>query len=266
MNIFLYQLKYFLTRSYVWAFIVTLFFIYKGFTKIHIVDVIGSFAMFWFVIQILREALTGVSVISNASDIYKGGEDNEGIQEIIDQADLFLYIVSPFVEFGNNLIRDILDAQKNCEEVIILVSRGRGMSKQSIQELNKLKESGCDIRTHPDLHSKIYLNESYGIITSMNLYQPSVKKSLEVGVRIKNSEKIREIQDLIEDYLEDTETKPFQAGFCIKTKEMIDYNVLKPIDKSVYAYNDKNRTMKYCHKCGKDFDTTVSNPLCDDHK
>ena len=63
MNIFLYQLKYFLTRSHVWAFIVTSFFIYKGFTKIHIVDVIGSFAMFWFVIQTLREALTGFSVI-----------------------------------------------------------------------------------------------------------------------------------------------------------------------------------------------------------
>ena len=56
------------------------------------------------------------------------------------------------------------------------------------------------------------------------------------------------------------------AGFCIKTKEMIDYNVLKPIDKSVYAYNDKNRSWKYCHKCGKDSEVTITDPLCDEHK
>ncbi len=265
MNIFLYQLKYFLSRSYVWAFVVSLLIIYSnGITDI--VKIVFTFPLCWFVIQTFREALNGFSIIPNASDIYKGGEDNQGIQEIIDQANLFLYIVTPFVEFGNNLMRNILDAQKNCEEVIILVSRGRGMSKQSIQELNKLKESGCDIRTHPDLHSKIFLNENHGIITSMNLYQPSVKKSLEVGVRIENSEKIREIQDLIEDYIEDIDTKPFQAGFCIKTKELIDYNPLKPIDSDVFKYNDRQYSWKYCHKCGKESAVTVSNPLCDEHK
>ena len=71
MNIFLYQLKYFLTRSYVWAFIVTLFFIYNGEEKVDIVNVVGTFALFWFVIQTLRDALTGFSIISNASDISK---------------------------------------------------------------------------------------------------------------------------------------------------------------------------------------------------
>ena len=140
------------------------------------------------------------------------------------------------------------------------------MDRKSINELHNLKEGGCNVWTHPDLHSKIYLNEDVGLITSMNLYQPSINKSLEVGVRITNSEKLREVKELIEKYLKDKDTKRFQPGFCIKTKEMIDYNVLKPIDKSVYVYNDKNLTMQYCHKCGKESEVTVSNPLCDEHK
>ena len=53
------------------------------------------------------------------------------------------------------------------------------------------------------------------------------------------------------------------AGFCIKTKELIDYNTAKPIDLDVFKYNDRQHSWKYCHKCGKEFGTTVSNPLCD---
>ena len=35
-------------------------------------------------------------------------------------------------------------------------------------------------------------------------------------------------------------------------KEQISEDVLK-----------RQHSWKYCHKCGKDFGTTVSNPLCD---
>ena len=36
-----------------------------------------------------------------------------------------------------------------------------------------------------------------------------------------------------------------------------------PIDLDVFKYNDRQHSWKYCHKCGKEFGTTVSNPLCD---
>ena len=56
-------------------------------------------------IFLLRDALLGFSVIPDTSEIYHGDEDGEGIDKIITKADLFLFIVSPFVEFGNNLSR-----------------------------------------------------------------------------------------------------------------------------------------------------------------
>jgi len=263
----LYHTKYYLTRSYFLSFVITLILFYQGFEPIKDFEsIIFWYGLIWFGLWAIRDTLLGFSVIPDTSEIYSGGENGEGIVDIIKNADLYLYVISPFVEFGNNLSRHILDAQDKVENLTILVSRGRGMDKKSIKELQKLKDSDCNVQTHPDLHSKIYLNEDVGLITSMNLYQPSINKSLEVGVRITNSEKLKEVEELIKKYLSDRDTKPFQAGFCIKTKELIDYNPLKPIDSDVFKYNDRQHSWKYCHKCGKESEVTVSNPLCDEHK
>ena len=162
---YLYELKYYLTRSYVFALVVVSYFIYNGDIDINNYgDILVYFFISWFAFVLLRESLLGSRLIYDTTDIYSGNEDEEGIVEIIKNAQLFLIIVSPFVEFGNNLSRHILDAQERCGDVTLLVSRGKGMKKASIVELNKLKEGGCQIMSNSDLHAKIYLNEKVGII------------------------------------------------------------------------------------------------------
>ena len=100
----------------------------------------------------------------------------------------------------------------------------------------------------------------------MNLHQDSIKNSLEIGVRITNIAQRKDIEQIIFKYLDDSDTEDFKTGFCIKTKEAIDYNIEKPIDRSAFSQDDRNRNWKYCHNCGKEAETTVAEPLCEDCK
>ena len=264
---YIYRFKYHLTRSYVYAIVVISLFIYNG--KIDVTnyfDIVLYFLVTWFAIDWLRSSLLGYDLIGDSTGIYSGDDEGEGIVDIVKNAELFLYIVSPFIKLGDNLLRTISDAQKNDVETVILVSRGKGLDKNALNELSKLQDRGCEVKTHPNLHSKIFLNEKVGIISSMNLHQGSITNSLEIGIRITNIAQRKEIEDIINGYLDDEDTKDFKTGYCIKTKTEIDFNVKKPIDKSQFSPNDMNNNLKYCHSCGKETETTVAEPLCDDCK
>ena len=92
-----------------------------------------------------------------------------------------------------------------------------------------------------------------------------------MGVRTQDVDDHKEILDTVKDvYLFDDEIEKFnpdevQKGYCIKTKEKINYNPKYPIKYEVYKTR-KDEYGKYCHKCGKVFDTSVDNPFYEEHK
>ena len=196
--------------------------------------------------------------------------DNE-IDKLFNNSNYFLYIVSPYFNVGENRLKSIINAQKNGCDVTILVHRNALNDTRSVEELKKLYNVGCDIFIHPHLHSKIYVNETEAITGSINLLKGSFDNSLEMGVRTQDVDDHKEILDTVKNvYLVDDEIEKFnpdevQQGYCIKTKEKINYNPKYPIKYEVYKTR-KDENGKYCHKCGKVFDTSVNNPFCEEHK
>ena len=81
----------------------------------------------------------------------------------------------------------------------------------------------------------------------------------------------RDLLELIKGYyLDDDDIEKFNvdeisAGFCIRTKSPIPFKVKYPIKYDEYKSSD-DRTGKYCHKCGKDAETSLNQPLCGDCK
>jgi len=152
--------------------------------------------------------------------------------------------------------------------VTILVNK-HSLKRNFIKTLIEFQDIGCKVYMHPNLHSKIFLNEKTGIIGSMNLLKRSFENSLEIGVRVTSDKNLRELYDVINHfYLVDRDTKIFipempPMGHCIRTGAEIVFDVNKPIEYNEYK-STYDRIGHYCHKCGKEANTMVSNPLCNE--
>ena len=72
------------------------------------------------------------------------------------------------------------------------------------------------------------------------------------------------------DYLDNFNIEIFGAekisrGYYISSKTRITYNAKSLMERSLYL-SSGNRSGKYCHKCGKESETTIEEPLCEDCK
>jgi phosphatidylserine/phosphatidylglycerophosphate/cardiolipin synthase-like enzyme len=207
----------------------------------------------------------------NLNFIYDTKDIDRELNDLFSSSKYFLYIVSPYFIAGENRLKYIIDAQNFGCEVTILVHRNALKDSRTINELTRLSDFGCKIFVHPNLHSKIYLNETTAITGSVNLLTGSLTNSYEIGVATQNVKHHKDMLNTILYYLDDDKVEPFDPtyannGYCIKTKMRMPYSIGKPIDQNAFEQGDRNRDWKYCHKCGKDAETTVTEPLCKDCK
>lgn len=97
----------------------------------------------------------------------------------------FLYVISPFVRWDFTLI-DLTTETK-------IVTR-----YDSWHENQKpLIRNGFKIYDNPKLHSKIYLNDNYAIVSSMNLYETTIVENHETGVEFFKSKSPNEYSKLL---------------------------------------------------------------------
>ena len=68
-----------------------------------------------------------------------------------------------------------------------------------------------------------------------------------------------------DDDIENFNPDSIKTGFCIRTKNVINYNTKTPIERNEYLSN-YDRSGKFCHQCGKKYGTNLSEPLCHDCK
>jgi len=191
------------------------------------------------------------------------------IDKLFNKSYYFLYIITPYFYAGENRLKRIIKASKNGCKVSILVHKNALNDNRTVGELKRLQDADCTVYVHPHLHSKIYLNESRVITGSVNLVKGSFDNSLEMGVSATHPTHHKKMYDMIKNgYLDHDDIKIFNAddikkGYCIKTKDEINYNVKYPIKYDVYISSDERSGM-FCHNCGKPAKTTIKEPLCDD--
>ena len=221
--------------------------------------------LFLFVIKLRLRNLESQSITNTQELDYR-------VNEIFNNAKTYLAIVSPYFHAGENRLKSIINAKDSGCEVVILVNKRALISTSTQEELIRLQNSGCQVFVNPNLHSKIYMNEKELISGSINLVKGSFDNSLEFGVYTKEVENHNKVYEIVyNDYLKSTLTEVFdaenvQTGYCIKTKTLISYNPKSPIERNEYLSNVSDRNGKFCHKCGKDSETSVAKPLCMDCK
>jgi hypothetical protein len=138
--------------------------------------------------------------------------DGSGVQsaltDIIKNADQELYIISPYLKIPiqtKNYLKSI--DNKNLPVTIIYRSDFK-LSDEDLTFFNDLKN--LELLHCDNLHSKCYINEKEGLITSMNLHEHSQTHNWEMGIRFSKQMDVGIYEDVIKElgHLE-TQTKPY---------------------------------------------------------
>ena len=110
-----------------------------------------------------------------------GHELNFELGKLLESAEGQIVLISPYIKLHERYA-SILKIKKDYPEIeIIIVSRSM---KQ--EDFNFFKDfPNIEIRYEKRLHAKYYANESYAILTSMNLYDYSQDVNIEAGVMTK---------------------------------------------------------------------------------
>jgi len=139
--------------------------------------------------------------------LIKPSEISSKIMTMIDETDEFLYLVSPYVKITKwykliNKFNRLKDRNIRFKFFV----RDDERNNESITELKNLK---YDFMALPNLHSKLYINEKYAIVTSMNLLLSSEINSIEIGYRTENDKEYQELKEYCNRYLDiDFQAKP----------------------------------------------------------
>ncbi len=102
------------------------------------------------------------------------------VEKLIDDADEFLILVSPFARLWNEIEDAIIAAHEHGVEVHMVVGKRRNVSRELVRE-------GVNVVVSPSVHAKIYATERAAILTSLNLTTAGGNHSLECGVLIERS-------------------------------------------------------------------------------
>ena len=100
------------------------------------------------------------------------------ILNLIDFSNEYVVIISPYISLWGHLTDKLEDRIKR--GVVIKWYYREGDVKPSI--INQLDKMGLKMKGIKNLHSKLYLSEKLGVMTSMNLYDFSSKNNREVGI------------------------------------------------------------------------------------
>lgn len=120
------------------------------------------------------------------------------IMTLIEEADEKIIIVSPYIKISkwHKLLQRLETIKKRNIEVEIFVREGE---KESIAEVVQI---GFEPILIPNLHSKLYLNEKQGIVSSMNLHYSSDTKSLDIAYKTENVKEYDDLKAYYKRYIE----------------------------------------------------------------
>ena len=131
--------------------------------------------------------------------LIKPSEISSKIMSLIEESDEFVLLVSPYVKISKwyKLLKK-LDNLKARKIPFSFVIRDENSNSNSVYELDSLSYSYSAI---PDLHAKLYLNEKYAIVTSLNLLLSSEINTIEIGYQTETPAEYAELIDFCKRHL-----------------------------------------------------------------
>ena len=105
------------------------------------------------------------------------------IENIINNAEKGLVLISPYWSIPNSLFQNLLTAEKRGVGITIVYGK-KELQNEMKQQLQKLQNTR--VYFLDNLHAKCYFNEKSMVITSLNLYDFSEQNNREMGVLVAN--------------------------------------------------------------------------------
>lgn len=131
------------------------------------------------------------------------------LEELIKESKHYLLLISPFIDLSPRLKDVLIDKlERHDFELRVLFGKNehniyKSIKNDSIDFFKKFPN--CEIRYNDRLHAKFYMSDYNYIVTSMNLYNFSLDKNIEVGLQYTHASKglLGKAVDSSVDFLDD---------------------------------------------------------------
>jgi len=138
--------------------------------------------------------------------LIKPSEISARILTMLDESDERVIIVSPYMKISKwYKFMNKIDDLKSRRIPLEIYVRDDQDNTSTYGDLDQL---ALQYKKIPHLHSKLYLNERYGIVTSMNLLLSSEINSLEIGHATENWKEYNDLLDYYQRYIRIGEPVP----------------------------------------------------------
>ena len=193
--------------------------------------------------------------------------------EIIKSAEEQIFIVSPYISLTpqNKKYLQSIDDKKVPIDIVY-----RSDTNPKPEDLTFFKQlQSAQLYKCNDLHAKCYINELFGIITSMNLYEHSQSNNWEMGVRFSRetdpdlyTQTLEEVERILQasspENSDRTATASQRAYEPRKPTRTISPKLKVPPKKGFLekALDSVLGEVAYCIRCGETIDYNPEKPYC----
>lgn len=212
-------------------------------------------------------------------------QTSSALEELINDADKLLYLVSPFLKLSKDF-QELINSRNKHEKKTVIIYGKHELTPEQLKFLTGLRF--VYLKYHENLHAKCYVNDTKLIITSLNFYEYSMINNKEMGVIYDNTipedveiytkalEHVKFIEENSDDKpfeltsnapkvtvtvdkkTEPTKTTPTKveakksstpnSGYCIRTGAEIPFNVEKPMTYDAFKSWNKYGDPEYAEK------------------
>ena len=106
----------------------------------------------------------------------------EEIHRIIENANSELFIITPFIDLGPRMKGSFNVARGKGVSIKLITRWKKKLAAKDEKELAFFSQLGAEILFVERLHSKLFLNENSGVLSSMNMLDGSAHHSQEIGI------------------------------------------------------------------------------------
>lgn len=215
-------------------------------------------------------------------------EVTPAVLSVLRRARKFAIVVTPYIKLWPLAQQAIQEAIQRPVKVTFYIRQDPEDIEKASEHIVWLLQHKVAINTVPNLHAKVYLNESTVIVSSMNLLSSSSQASREFALLVKDKatsealrawvgESLNNAGEPLDRWLKGLRegTPPSEPsagavvmGFCIRGREPIPFNPVKPrpLCQDHYEtwaeWSDPDYQEKFCHRCGEPANVSFARPFC----
>ena len=189
------------------------------------------------------------------------------ILNLIEESEEYVVIVSPYISLWDNLTFSLKKSIKR--KVVIKWYYREGEVKSNV--INELEKIGVKMKGIGNLHSKLYLSEKLGIVSSMNLYEYSSKSNREIGLVTDKGDLLKDFKYYIEEQLTDESILPKKKSILNKVlsrftndeieEEKVEVVETKKSNKPTFKRTQSNDD-GHCIRCSTSITYNMKVPYC----